>query len=271
MPRVLPAQVVALIDTMYPAVKKEPTGQHQLYNADLPTISALVQAVDQVPRELLIMPPSVSLGFVAGVAALRAAMAAWQGAGAEKVYVSKLRGFDAHPLALIRGAMDACPQQAASSTTPLLPFLSDPDLEENLRIDTSSARKAVADGEWKTATVLAGSVIEALLLWAIERHSPPDYEAAMARAAKHGASGSKKPPATWHLSDYIEVAWELRCISDSTRVEVAQAKDYRNLIHPGRARVKGQCDFGTAHVAVGAADHVIRDLEKRGAAGTCPY
>jgi hypothetical protein len=42
------------------------------------------------------------------------------------------------------------------------------------------------------------------------------------------------------------------------------ARNYRNLIHHGRAiRLGEACDQGTAHIAIGAVDHVIRDLESR--------
>ena len=45
------------------------------------------------------------------------------------------------------------------------------------------------------------------------------------------------------------------------------AKDYRNLIHHGASERTGQiCDLGSAHHAVAALDHVVRDLTKQ----VCP-
>ena len=45
------------------------------------------------------------------------------------------------------------------------------------------------------------------------------------------------------------------------------AKDYRNLIHRGASERTGQvCDLGSAHHAVAALDHVVRDLTKQIAA-----
>jgi hypothetical protein len=111
-------------------------------------------------------------------------------------------------------------------------------------------------------------VIEALLLWAITQHAPVDCEAAMQRAktAGVGVSGRKDHPENWTLPDYIEVAAELGCITTGTRDEARRTKEYRNLIHPGRAQRTGQqCDLGTAHVAVGTLDHVIRDIAAKGA------
>jgi hypothetical protein len=42
------------------------------------------------------------------------------------------------------------------------------------------------------------------------------------------------------------------------------AQNFRNLIHPGRADRDNQvCDRGTAYSAIGALEHVIRDLTPR--------
>jgi hypothetical protein len=50
-------------------------------------------------------------------------------------------------------------------------------------------------------------------------------------------------------------------IKADTRTQARLAKDYRNLIHPGRAaRLTQKCDRGTALVTVAAVELVIRDL-----------
>jgi hypothetical protein len=43
----------------------------------------------------------------------------------------------------------------------------DPEFRTFLLSNTSSAKRALLSGQWKTATVLASSVIEALCLWLI--------------------------------------------------------------------------------------------------------
>ena len=70
--------------------------------------------------------------------------------------------------------MKKCPDTAPSAQTAGLEFIEDEGLRENLRIDISSAERAIADGVWKGATVLAGSIVEALLLWALQARNPSD-------------------------------------------------------------------------------------------------
>jgi len=68
----------------------------------------------------------------------------------------------------------------------------------------------------------------------------------------------------WALEPLIEVAKVLDQIEDKTAIEARLAKDFRNLIHPGRAeRLNQVCDRGTAFSAIAALEHVIRDLSKK--------
>src|SRR5262245_22105766 len=57
--------------------------------------------------------------------------------------------------------------QRAQGTTALL-FVTDPAVRESIQLDVSAATRDLEIGEWKGATVLAGSAIEALLLWALQ-------------------------------------------------------------------------------------------------------
>ena len=65
----------------------------------------------------------------------------------------------------------------------------------------------------------------------------------------------------WTLDTYIEVALGLKIIDENTAKQARLAKDFRNLIHPGRAqRVKQKCDRATALSAAAAMEHIIRRL-----------
>jgi hypothetical protein len=65
----------------------------------------------------------------------------------------------------------------------------------------------------------------------------------------------------WDLHHFIEVAAHCQLIEAHTAVAARQAKDFRNLIHPGRAARQNQlCDRATGYSAIGALEHVIRDL-----------
>ena len=65
----------------------------------------------------------------------------------------------------------------------------------------------------------------------------------------------------WCLHHFIEVATHLKLIKPDKSSAAKLAQNFRNLIHPGRvARLEQTCDRGTAYSAIGAMEHVIRDL-----------
>jgi hypothetical protein len=65
----------------------------------------------------------------------------------------------------------------------------------------------------------------------------------------------------WSLSQFVEVASELSIIKEKTLLAARLCNDYRNLIHPGRARRLGEkCNRGTALLTVAALEHVVADL-----------
>jgi hypothetical protein len=146
----------------------------------------------------------------------------------------------------IRDALAELPDQVVPNCITTLIFLNDAEMAEALRADIATASSALRNGEWKAVAVLSGSVIEALLLWALQKAHPSTIQAQ--------GIGPKRPLEQWNLADYIDATEKLRCIEPNTVTEVRRAQDYRNLIHPGR------CDLGAAHVSIGALDHVISDL-----------
>jgi hypothetical protein len=129
--------------------------------------------------------------------------------------------------------------------------------------ERGGARLALANGEWKAATVLAGSVVEALLLWALHQALAEDCRRAITSAVAKGTL-SHRPPGElerWDLSEYIAVAEELTTIDVDTATQARLAKNFRNLIHPGRAQRLAQvCDRGTALAALAAVEMVVRCL-----------
>jgi hypothetical protein len=82
---------------------------------------------------------------------------------------------DTNIVLLLRVLLAKCPDEAPSPGTAELLFVTDADLRESIQRDISAANQDAVNGEWKGATVLAGSAIEALLLWAVqdvERRTP---------------------------------------------------------------------------------------------------
>lgn len=65
----------------------------------------------------------------------------------------------------------------------------------------------------------------------------------------------------WTLAPRIEAAKDQSLIKQDTYTQALLAKDFRNLIHPGRSIRLGQkCDKGTAFSTLAALEFIIRDL-----------
>lgn len=260
MSKVVPSQVVALIDDIFP---NAPSGDEvRPGSGHSPVLTAIVTLVGDIPNELIQLSGKDYSDFVVGLAGLDNMVRSWweRGTGVTPQWKSKNGSF----VALVRRTLSKCPDEVPAPSTAELAFISDSDFRKNVRTDISSANSALHNGEWKGATVLAGSTSEALLLWSIH-----DLKTDTARnsavsdliAAKTLAKKPDNNLERWNLHEYIEVALALSLISQSTAEQVRLAKDFRNLIHPGRAQRLGQsCDRGTALSALASVEHIVRDL-----------
>ncbi len=254
MPRVVPSQVVAFIDTI--PLTDDPSNPLPVDTAE---VSGLADLLDQIPEELLTMDADTYASFICSKARIRDTLSAWTGGwGTERLLLIQ----QADAIRGIRYALAQCPDESPAPGTSELSFIADPDLRTNLRNDIGAINRALSSGEWKAATVLAGSTIEALLLWALQRN--PAAAIAAATTLVTAATLSRQPDANlerWDLHEYTEVAANLGTIEPGTATETRLAREFRNLIHPGRAQRLGQtCDRGTALSCVAALDHVVRDL-----------
>jgi hypothetical protein len=103
-----------------------------------------------------------------------------------------------------------------------------------------------------------------LLHWRLSQSSPTTAEIATAITNLKPNRANFNPPASqdeWVLSHFIPVAEALKLIKSDTAKAADLARGFRNLIHPGAAVRRGQpCDKATAHSAIAALEHVIRDL-----------
>jgi hypothetical protein len=169
-----------------------------------------------------------------------------------------------NPVAILRDLLAKCPDEFPEPSSSELNFITDIDLRDALRIDISAVHRGLSNSEWKAATVLAGSVIEALLLWALQKLSATK----LALAASNVYSVKKvarrldpKDITLWGLSDYIEMAAEIKIIDPDTANQIRVVKNFRNLIHPGKATRLGQaCNRGTALAAAGGMELLIQGL-----------
>lgn len=248
MARVVPTQIIDLIDqTQKIFGLRSPS-----VNFDsVARLTAIVHLIDNLPSELLTISGTDYSNLVCAVEAIRNSVTLWYHRNASGIGISKIRDKDV--LQVLRDALEKCPDQNPSPMTTELAFIEDGPLRNSIRLDISAATNALHNGEWKAATVLAGSASEALLLWAIQKS--PDLSTLEEKP--------KGPPERWDLAEYITVATSFKLIKGSTENLTQIAKDFRNLIHPGRVKRLGQvCDRATALTALAAVESIARDLSK---------
>ena len=268
MARVVPSVVVAVIDRAFPWAKQADLDKSNLRFAEASTLSGIVDLLDRLPDGLLTLDQNKYTDFLLSCAALRHEVQAFS-TGTKELRFWPRPG-DRNALCFVRYALSGCPDEAPVSGSNELAFIGDEQLRTSLRLDLGSVESALRNGEWKAVTVLGGSLVEALLLWAIGRRQaedPSSMDAAVERASQTVTFGKRqdsKDPQTWDLIHYIEVAREMRAISESTTSQARLAKNFRNLIHPGRERRTGeQCDRGTAFSVLAAVEFVTRDLAEK--------
>ncbi len=254
----VPSQVRESILRLFPGIQSEPSegGQRPIRVAT--TVRAALDLLARIPDELIQLSITDFADYYGNVAALSGA---WEDRNAANNQVNdrELIPHSGHTsLFEIQRLLAECPDQAPAATTTGLTFLrSDPDFRESLRTDISSANSSLLNHEYKEATVIAGSVVEALLLWALETHGEQKVRAA--------ASGvPSKPLNEWTLSPMIVAADACQLISHDTKKQAELAQNFRNLIHPGKQqRLRAKCDRGTALAALAAVEMVAVDLSRQ--------
>jgi hypothetical protein len=255
MAHVVPSQVCELIRTLFPDVEREQAvpGQRGLYNAS--RVRAVLDQLDKIPDELIRLPAKEAALFQANVSALRSALAD-RNQSADQLSVSQISPSGFRPLTEILKTLANCPDEAPAPATRGLEFISDAALRDVLRADMSTASSALTNHEYKASTVLAGSVVEAMLLWALQTHGEVSVRAA--------SSVPNEPLNKWSLDPMIKAGHACGLIGDDTRKQAELAQNFRNLIHPGRqARLSEKCDRGTALAALAAIERVSSDLAKK--------
>ncbi len=264
MPRVVPSQVISLINQSFPGTQNTP--DFPIYSASAGVLSAIVRLANEIPTELLTVGAEDYSDLVCALEGLTSAVDRWLHRGGDD---PPARIKSKSPVAIIREVLSKCPDQSPSPTTAALSFIPDAALRQSIRLDISAANRDAENGEWKGATVLAGSATEAMLLWAIEEAERATAGTVMAAVGALVTTlilvrRPKPSPDQWDFIELIEVAQHLTLVTDETATQCRLCKNFRNLIHPGRAARLGQvCDRGTALAALAAVELVVRDLTPR--------
>jgi hypothetical protein len=266
MPYVVPSEVREFIEQEFRPSGSPINPNSQLFREWSPQLSALVALAEQIPDQLITLTDRAYSQYVFALETIKYQLSTWLHS-ASPTALAHVGGRSA--VVVIRGALQLCPDQVPGPATAGLNFIIDPDLSASIRLDISAAERDLVGHEYKGATVLAGSAIEALLLWAIlehEKNHSGSFTAA-GMAVKNSGILPKIPHSDierWNLIDLVEVARHLSLISEETAKQTRLAKDFRNLIHPGRVRRLGKtCDRGTAFSALASVEHVVRDLSRQ--------
>lgn len=132
-------------------------------------------------------------------------------------------------------------------------YITDVALRSLVRDDYQEVQRAFVSRCWKATIILSGSLIEALLLFAVTR----DRNAAL--------TASAAPPKIsidrWSLSSLIDVSVELGLVGSGVQKLSHSVREYRNLVHPGNAlRTTLTSGAEEARIALEVLHLVDRDL-----------
>jgi len=252
-PQVVPSQIVEFIEDRFRDILAYTPGPNpgpREFPYFTGVVRGLVALLDRLPSELLPPRPEDFADLIVAQEALRGGIQ--ESLRDHGVNLTRDERNGIQDLARI---LRTCPDAAPPAGTTDPAFIDDEELRAELHHDLGEVDRALQNGEWKATTVLAGSVIEALLLWALQSRKPSEVTEETATL--------KKPIEHWYLHELINLAHRTGLISQDTRVAADQGKDFRNLIHPGRAaRLAAKCNRATALIGVGALAAVMVDLAK---------
>ena len=243
MPRVVPGQIVDFLN-------------RTLSGSSLKSveISTVLDLVSELSPELLIISGNDYSSYRVSINAISDLIHAWKvGKGNQPKEMEAKKA-----LGTLQDLLSKCPDEIPSPSTTELLFIADVALRDSIRNDISAANRAFVDGLWKAATVLAGAASEALLLWAITSKKTPTEVETVRQAV---IPSTHQNPHRWDLDGYVKVSRQLALIDVETQKQVDLAREFRNLIHPGRAaRLAKVCDRGTALSALASVELIVRDL-----------
>src|SRR5579871_2662587 len=212
----MPSQVVQTIDELFPHAKAG-VGNGTLMASHSPQILAILNLIQAIPDELINLPAGEYADLVLATSTMQSHLDTWVSRGSTG-HMSNVKGRDA--ITVIRRILPLCLDEYPPSATTELAFINDAELRDSIRRDVGAANRASNNFEWKAATVLAGSAIEALLLWAIQKPVlQAQLSTAVTRVVQRGIIPSDRAssPDRWDLAHYIEVAAELSLLRPSTK------------------------------------------------------
>jgi hypothetical protein len=259
MSRSFPTQIVGYLRKIFTTPRDF---EHAIIQSYIGSVAGFLELYDDLPQELIRPSPEDYVTLVEAIATVRYGTDQFR-LGNSPDCLRHVGPALARAWRVIETLKDEVPSIGHD-----LSFITDPVLQEMIGLDISAVTTDLASGEWKGATILAGSCCEALLLYGLqsrERKAPGTIATGVAAVTWHGkaVNPADLTDRSWDLFSYTEVASELRLISLGTKNELGSARDYRNLIHPAKTvREQIKCDRGTALVSAGTLEHVVSDLRQ---------
>jgi hypothetical protein len=126
-------------------------------------------------------------------------------------------------------------------------FVSDEKFRATLTSDYRELLTSIEGGAWKAVHVLAGSIIEAIL---VDYLVATDYQ-----------KRKRKDPLKIELADAIEACRAEGVLSQKAADLSSVIRSYRNLIHPGRViRLGEKIDSNTSMIAKALVDVVVDEV-----------
>jgi hypothetical protein len=242
MPSILPSHIVAAIDSMFGPNRNE-LDSRAVKHTHKVQVRALLAMLDEVPPQLIDLNAVEYLELSQCRAVLATKLPAWN--LGDIAPANEVGGRDV--IERIRRLMLKCRDQLPPPE-PELPFIADDDTRLGIEDRIQASWTDFNAREWMGATILAGHVIEALLLWALKK--------------KGGSAPFKRPPDELHLHDLIAEAEKRGLITLECKQLADLAKDARNLIHPGKATRSGTaCSKATALTALSAVYKISENLK----------
>ncbi|BAM87731.1 hypothetical protein S58_17240 [Bradyrhizobium oligotrophicum S58] len=240
--RVLPSEVVLAIELLIGA-KPTDIDDRRLKHHYLPEVKTILTLLNDVPSELMELPFQSYLELSRCRAVLAATVARWE--IGDTIVVRDVGSRDA--MERIRQLMLQC-RDTIPPPEPELPFITDPDRRAGIEEKARAAWIDFGAQEWLGATTFAGSALESLLLWAVEK----------------AGSKTKKAPNDMVLSELVDAAAGAGLLTSSGEKLAHMARDARNLIHPGRvAKLGVSCTKASALTAMAALYTVAEELSNQ--------
>lgn len=221
---------------------------------ELQKLTYLFEVVSNVDERILFarFSPEEGLDWRRHLATMRAAVRRWESGTNDGV-------FYVQTFVDLTRLLERCPDEIVPPAQARLTFIFPKKLRWNIARDCASLDALILDEEWKAATVIGGSVVEALLLAALSKRKGAKAKAAEATHIANKDPGWSKvqPLDKWDLWKLISVANELKLIDAKVAKICDGARDFRNLIHAGRERAEAPCDKGTALAAAAAVENLL--------------